>query len=200
MKFHNVVIWEQDGRIVGRHQVDSTALFSHKPSRQHVRECSAMLRAELPGNPFASANFSAEAGGRGFPWAVEWQQAEPFSAMATFVVEKKPVLLAILLSGLVPEIDAIVVSVTRETLPGLFEETGADPAARLAEIRERPVAIEIPRPAAMAPDKAARLCRLSRCLALAFFLRAEDSFNRVYRKWQRQCANGQAQALRMRNN
>jgi hypothetical protein len=191
MKFHTIIL-QPDGRVTGRRLIDSATRFSNNDSRRIVRRCAEHFRTSLSDDRFQIRSFGASIGEPGRRCLMEWVQAEPLSAMVTFLVDRKPALLSILLTGFVPEVDAAVVKATRETLPGLFEDVGLDPGPGLAEIPERPAVVDIPCQPAMPSKELFPLTSLSSCVGVAFFQHAEICFENIQAEFPRQCSRKRA--------
>jgi hypothetical protein len=152
--------------------LDGEAVASRDPLGRRVSEgFRLILRENLPPAADEVIRFrvALDEAGR---IELDWQQPDPFSALATFHFAGQPAFTCLLLSGYDARHDAVAVGETRALLRAWGVGSPAEPQDSLESVRERPLLACIPWPVPVEEADRRRVARWSVCLALAFFERA----------------------------
>jgi hypothetical protein len=100
---------------------------------------------------------------------LEWQQAEPSSALASFRRRGLPVGQCVLLSGRDPAYDAATVGAMQVLVVSLLEGTGYEPGFGLLSVTERPAVLRVGLPRRLDGAERRVLSALIHSLAASFF-------------------------------
>lgn len=182
MQFHSIVL-QLDGRITDRRRQRSQELKGRKPSRRVVCDFKRLLRENLGDKPIQSGTFTACLD-KDQRLRLQWQQADPLSALATFTVNGKGAAVCLFLYGFEPMFDEAAVKATEDLLARMLGNMPLNPSSGLRRIRERPAVIAIPWESGLTPKDSKLIGNFAACLAAVFFDRAESAIKQVEEFWK----------------
>lgn len=195
MKF-TVAVMQYTGNITDRSEQALAKVQSTDVGHRLVTGFGLMVAEQLPQllNGTVKASTPLFDGNRGL---LEWRQADYFSALATFFLDKKLKFTWFLFSGHDPNGDAIAVSASADLIKIIASESGVnvDPGKGFTSIRERPVAVCVPWPPSPSAQDQRMIGNMAVCLAAAFFEQIDkvcrdskefvEKCNKFAERWER---------------
>ena len=182
MKFHAAIL-APNGQLSAQEWRDGDTDVNDPLSRKMMAQFKDLLREHLTDDPTKTGKFRASFGD--IRHVLEWQQAEPLSAMGKFFVRGQVAAASFYLHGSVPELDDAVLEATEVLFTNWFGRAKSEPACRgLRSIKERPVMVIMPGDKGrLSPADWRIIGNLCPCFAAVFFARAEAFIKKVETYW-----------------
>src|SRR5665213_415832 len=117
MKFHAAIL-APNGTVSDNQCRDSDLIGRNPVNSKMMQEFKDLLRENMTDDPVTTGKFRAQFGD--IQHILEWQQAEPFSAMGKFYVRGQVAAASFYLHGFVPEFDDAVLEATAALFASWF--------------------------------------------------------------------------------